>query len=393
MDDDPVRRSFSYGDAVKLLGGDTGLVTLLDHVSAATVLATGGIDLLDARTEVVRLGKQVLSSVRERVAGLHRLDRTRLLEAAHGILVITSFFEALDDVGLPFELKIGAGEQLALAGADRPAARRKADVVGVLLGSRLPLPSAEQPPDAVADQLRSVYARMVSEVVDFVSGFEAWYSLPEPERDEFGSRATEEVPRRALGHYRARYRQLSVDCPEFAVWTAGIEHAATRTALGAMRDLLGQLVGARPPDDRRAALASTYRAVLRRPVVSAGDVPPDLVLPTLEQAYVPPRFKVVSAGQGDDVSQEAWWARHPARADLDDFLAGYLTSSEATAAPLVVLGQPGAGKSLLTKVLAGQLPPEDFLPIRVVLRDVPADATLQEQVEDAVTRATGERLD
>ena len=59
-----MRRSFSYRDAVKLLGGDTGLVKLLDHASAAAVLATGGIDLLDARTEVVRVGKQVLSSVR-----------------------------------------------------------------------------------------------------------------------------------------------------------------------------------------------------------------------------------------------------------------------------------------------------------------------------------------
>lgn len=71
-----MRGSFSYRDAVKLLGGDTGLVKLLDHASAA-VPATGGIDLLDARTEVVRLGKQVLTSVRERVSGPHRVDRTR----------------------------------------------------------------------------------------------------------------------------------------------------------------------------------------------------------------------------------------------------------------------------------------------------------------------------
>ncbi|WP_367135322.1 NACHT domain-containing NTPase [Saccharothrix sp. HUAS TT1] len=391
-----MRRSFSYGDAVKLLDGDTALVKLLDHASAAAVLVTGGIDLLDARAEVVRLGKRVLSSVRSRVTGLHRTDRTRLLEAAHGVVVMTAFFEALDEVGLPFQLRFSGGEQLALAGADRPGSKRKPDLVRALLGTEIPLPSAEQPPDAVTDELGHFYAIKVGVLIDFVSGFEAWYGLTEAERDDFATRTASDVPHRAVAHYETHYRQLAVDCPEFSVWTAGIEHAATRatvrTALADLRSLLGQLVGSQPPDDRRRALSVSHRAVLNRPIVD-GDVPPGLVLPSLAQAYVPPRFKVVSANRSDDVSQEGWWDQQPVRTDLDDYLAGYLTSSFATTAPLVVLGQPGAGKSLLTKVLAGQLPAEDFLPIRVALRDVPVDATLQEQVEDAITRATGERLD
>ncbi len=100
-----MRRSFSYGDAVKLLGG------------------------------------------------LHRVDRTRLLEAAHGILVMTSFFEAIDDVGPPFKIKIGKGEQLTLAGAGRPGSKRRSDLVRALLGTATPLPSAEQPPDVIVREV------------------------------------------------------------------------------------------------------------------------------------------------------------------------------------------------------------------------------------------------
>ncbi|PSL54505.1 hypothetical protein B0I31_10619 [Saccharothrix carnea] len=389
-----MRGSFSYRDAVKLLGGDTGLVKLVDHASAAAVLATGGIDLLDARTEVVRVGKQVLSFVRERVTGLHRVERTRLLEAAHSILVITAFFETLDDIGLPFQLKISAGEQLALAGADRPMSMRKSTVVLALLDTPSPLPSPETAPDAVSTALWDHYRNLVETVIGFLSGFAAWQDLTGDARERFVM-ACDEAPGRAVEHYQALYRRLSVDCPEFAVWTTGIEHAATRTevrtGLADLRAFLEPLVGAQPPDDRRDALARSHRAVLGRPIVE-GDVPSGLVLPTLAQAYVSPRFKVVDADQSADVSRDEWWSAEPVRADLDDYLAGYLTSSAATTAPLVVLGQPGAGKSLLTKILAAQLPPEDFLPIRVVLRDVPADASLQEQVEDAITRATGERL-
>ncbi|MFD0199622.1 MULTISPECIES: NACHT domain-containing protein [Saccharothrix] len=389
-----MRGSFSYRDAVKLLGGDTGLVKLVDHASAATVLAMGGIDLLDARTEVVRVGKQVLSSVRERVTGLHRVERTRLLEAAHAVLVITAFFETLDDIGLPFQLKLSAGEQLALAGADRPTSTRKSAHALALLDTPGPLPSPEQAPDAVSTALWDYYQALVAAVIDFLRGFAAWSDLTQDKRDEFVETCLG-VPGRAVEHYRALYRRLSLNCPEFAVWTTGIEHAATRTEVRAgladLRAFLEPLVGAQPPDDRRDALARSHRAVLGRPIVE-GDVPSGLVLPTLAQAYVSPRFKVVDADQSADVSRDEWWSAEPVRTDLDDYLAGYLTSSGATTAPLVVLGQPGAGKSLLTKILAARLPPEDFLPIRVVLRDVPADASLQEQVEDAITRATGERL-
>jgi predicted NACHT family NTPase len=69
-----------------------------------------------------------------------------------------------------------------------------------------------------------------------------------------------------------------------------------------------------------------------------------------------------------------------------------LTEPAATVVPLLVLGQPGAGKSVLTRVLAARLPATDFLPVRVELRDVPADADLQDQIEYAVRAATGEAL-
>jgi hypothetical protein len=83
----------------------------------------------------------------------------------------------------------------------------------------------------------------------------------------------------------------------------------------------------------------------------------------------------------------------PVRSDLTEYLAGALTSPEATSAPLIVLGLPGVGKSVLTRVLAARLPAADFLPVRVVLREVPVEADIQEQVEYAIRAATGERTD
>ncbi|TDD47212.1 hypothetical protein E1286_18200 [Nonomuraea terrae] len=46
----------------------------------------------------------------------------------------------------------------------------------------------------------------------------------------------------------------------------------------------------------------------------------------------------------------------------------------------------------MTKILAGRLFAGNFLPVRVPLREVPADGTLREQIEAAIHQATGERL-
>jgi hypothetical protein len=97
-------------------------------------------------------------------------------------------------------------------------------------------------------------------------------------------------------------------------------------------------------------------------------------------------------GPGSAPSQESWWHHLPVRDDLAAFLGGYLTAPEATRSPLIVLGQPGSGKSVLTRMLAATLPPGDFLPVRVVLREVPAEADLQDQIEYAVRAATSEQL-
>ncbi len=57
---------------------------------------------------------------------------------------------------------------------------------------------------------------------------------------------------------------------------------------------------------------------------------------------------------------------------------------------MLVLGRPGAGKSVLTRILAARLSTTRFLPIRVPLRDADTSLRLQQQIEQAVLAATTE---
>ena len=93
-----MRRSLSYADAVKMLGGgEIALVKVLDRFSAVGLLVPG-IDLIAACKELVRAGDQLLTRFGERLRGIDRLTRTERLRAAHAVIVLTAYFDTLQGV-------------------------------------------------------------------------------------------------------------------------------------------------------------------------------------------------------------------------------------------------------------------------------------------------------
>lgn len=140
-------------------------------------------------------------------------------------------------------------------------------------------------------------------------------------------------------------------------------------------------------------LALAYRAALTKPITPAGEVPAELQIPTLGEGYIDHRIRVAEVGVSSEPGRESWWNEISVRDDACRILAQeYLTSPAALRAPLLLLGQPGSGKSVLTRILAARLPTTDFLSIRVELRQVPAEADLQDQIEFAVRNVTGETV-
>lgn len=153
----------------------------------------------------------------------------------------------------------------------------------------------------------------------------------------------------------------------------------------------GEPVSARWPEQ----LATYSRVELSRLIVdaSADEVHAGLAIPTLGNGYVNPRLRVAEYDARARPAEETWWHTAKVSADIQQFFAGYLTSPIASEVPLLLVGHPGSGKSVFTKVLAARLPAQSFLPIRVELRHVPADAPIQDQIEIALRDATGERMD
>ncbi|MFC4059301.1 NACHT domain-containing protein [Planomonospora corallina] len=393
-------KPISYADAVRMLG-DEPVVTALNDVfggallSAATLGLSDALSWFDPKPDAVRLGHKLVGGLRDKITGLGRHDRTRRLQAAHAIIVLTAFYEAIDEIGLPFsakEIELGPEDLVAIATVENASGV----LASSLLHHGLPVPQAHRPYEEALESLRAYYAEIGTDLLGHLHGLAVWWNLDATRRDRALRTLQGGLADAALARYEVLYRQLAVDFPEFAFWAGLGQHRATReelrTGLAELSRLLTGLTPGRVPDHQLTALTLANEAALGRPVTESAEQLDGLTFPTLGSAYIDPGFKVADAPDGADLGTEERWETLRVRDDLPLFLAGHLTSSRAVEAPLVVLGQPGAGKSVLVKVLAARLGAEGFLPVRVPLRSVSADAQIQEQIEQAVHSATGERL-
>ncbi|MFD1050841.1 NACHT domain-containing protein, partial [Kibdelosporangium lantanae] len=132
---------------------------------------------------------------------------------------------------------------------------------------------------------------------------------------------------------------------------------------------------------------------LDEPIVPRGAEVPDIRFPSIRDSYVEPHYQVTAHGPDARISDEHWWDTLPVQSDLDLRLATYLSTPDATRQPLLLLGHPGAGKSLLTKILAARLPDTGYTAVHVPLRHVTADAPIYRQVQEALDRVTHGRVD
>ncbi|MFF0735962.1 NACHT domain-containing protein [Streptomyces chartreusis] len=404
------RRLLSFGDALVLLGEDPPAMAALDRaIAGALNLATGGLSsgllgMFDSRGRVLGLGRAAAHGVSARLGRAQgRVERTQLLDAAHTVIVVLAFFEVLEEAldalvqeDPPLSLNdllLSRREQISVVGG-RPVGGE--GFAQTMMQVDAPHPAPHLPYEDTLVELRTWYGRLSLRVVNFLRGLALWEELPASIRSEIADTVHEALPRRAIERYQGLYSRLVVEAPEFRYWSGRLDHQATRAelrrSLTGLEQLLSSVVPRDPPVDVAQSLSRAHQAALHRRILDTETAPEGMRVPTLEEAYLDPDFRVRAVdGQGSPGTEE-WWEQAPARQDLTEYLTGALTSEGLTLAPLLVLGQPGAGKSVLTRILAARLPAAGFLPVRVALRDVRADDELQDQLEHAVRDITGEQV-
>ena len=239
--------------------------------------------------------------------------------------------------------------------------------------------------------LTAYYEDLSRRIERLLSALAVWERLDRSDQDRYRA-GLRQLPADAVRRYAEHLRALAGDFPDVGVWLELLEHQATRDTVRRLEPSLVRLEreldrvsSGQVTPGQALSLSRAYRATLDRPIADSGDVPANLVVPTLAQ---PTSCRATGSPT---------WSRAAARATStggrpsrcattwSDFLRQYLTSTQATEAPLLVLGQPGAGKSVLTRILAARLPAADFLVVRVrAARCRRPTPTCRSQIEQAI---------
>ena len=179
-------KGLSYADAAMLLGGSGPIVAALDRLLGTALIAvaaagTGGaLNLFDAKTETVRISGLLTTAVRQQVHGASRLSRTERLQAAHSVLAVSAFFEAIDDLTLPLALRdidLRRADQTALLGVDADGGW-----VGALLRMSVPAPDPALPFRDSTDALHDWYRSQAGRLAEYLDGLAVMERLNETDR-------------------------------------------------------------------------------------------------------------------------------------------------------------------------------------------------------------------
>ena len=123
-----------------------------------------------------------------------------------------------------------------------------------------------------------------------------------------------------------------------------------------------------------------------------GDAP-SLVYPKLSEAFIPQSYKVCwYRTKKIRLEREETWEGLERREHLNRFILEFLSSPYSVETPLLILGHPGSGKSVLTKALSAKLMSTLYTVVRVPLREVDVDLNVESQIEQAVFKATGNQI-
>ncbi|MFG1946912.1 NACHT domain-containing protein [Nonomuraea sp. NPDC048826] len=387
----------SYAGALEILGCERiRLAKAVEQAAARSPAGRGGgvvpaAGLIELRGEIVRYTEDAVRRGTALRGDGSRFGRTRRLAAAHAVIVVSAYFEAMDESArLPVKL-----EQLEHA-RHPEAADPYTALVRSLLATRLPAPEPHRPYEETRQAVRHVFRRMSEALVGYVRELPVWGELSAGDRTRLPALLADGPEAHALRVYDEDYRLLALDCPEFGRWSLIPERPPLGAGLSRVARLLAELAPPRTGDRPVIHLVRLAAGALDQPLMAGQEPPEGVTLPLLGEGYVTPRCRVAEVAPEEAAAEPArpaaksWWAGQRALPDTEAFLVGHLTSLGATQAPLVVLGEPGAGKSTLVEVLAARLAGSEFLPVRVELRDVVPDSTVLSQIDQGLRAVLGE---
>lgn len=431
-------KDYSFKDIEKYLKKDKDvgedILNAFENLSDAAIIFSPIIlgpqflvmlELLDVKDKLCALGRKVCNFIAQKKEKDY-VNRTEQMKAAYALICYTSYFDILQDslskdirkkLKGKFDKKVEIMVDSMGISDNSKESSAPSNIYGSIFYTNHIASFSE-----MKEQLLEVYKQVTENIIRMMIKESIFNS--EKEKQEFESLKTilEKIPQRAIKVYESQYLTLADHFNDFALFAQLKNFEGIHSAVGRNRDAIEKLMEATEridvglknlngivnaittdysaiqAQDIVNDLKQKYIAMIEEPIIDDKEIKSNsetlcLKFPKIVDAFIPQSYKCLSYEHKETKLEDtSIWDKLPVQSDLDKFFVKYLYSPDSIDYPLVVLGQPGSGKSLLTKVLSAQLMSTSYTVIRIPLREVNAEAGIDVLVEDQIKKLTSRSL-
>lgn len=217
---------------------------------------------------------------------------------------------------------------------------------------------------------------------------------------DFVNATLRSMPENALETYYQQQAALSKEFPEYYIYRTVDWQRKTTEAIDVGFRMVSEQISNSVVQDRESRTNETialydelHREILHQSILKSQNhtnVDSDgVTFPTKQDIFIPQGFKALPYRPGTPLEPDATWEELPQEQDIGGFISHTLRHWDTGDKPMVILGLPGAGKTLLCDMLAAQILRQEYHVIIIRLRDTNAELPIADQITGQLHRDLG----
>lgn len=390
-----------------LMCRDVGLIT---NIATGATLAGAGVGAI-----VSKSAQSVVSLFQKKDRGDYA-DRYNQMQIAQVMLVYASYFDAISRY-LPNEngeitISSDVRQKISRDGFDAYVETLKNSAqqnknMSKLLEFEIAFPDPARTFSQYKEELKRFYEALNKEFIIFFRTLSFFRELSasndsiDLEQREFFTEELQKMPERAVYTYEKYYFELAKDFPEFTVWANHAEHIRLEAQIDIgfqkIAEELKRLYACvnhkkMDVEETLERYRKKYDRYIKKDVIedTEKDFGGDIVFPTKEEIFVPQAFQALTYHGSLQLEIKEAWKDAFYGEDIGRYIRSVFQHPKYSEYPMLILGLPGAGKTLLCHMLAAQILAAEFYVIIIRLRDAIAENTIMKQIDNQIEKDFGD---
>jgi len=381
------------------------------------------LSMLTVKDRIFNLGRAIVKFVTKQSEPSY-VDRAEQIKIAYGLICFTAYFEALSE-RLPHEIVKELHDALTEIKKNQSEALTEEDP-SLSSGFDRELPFADENLSHIElkKMLNKFYQNTSNQFLKNIQ--ESNYLKKNGKKRETKinkvKSAFESIPKRALEIYEAQYIDLGCTFSDYGFFmqirefdALQIKSLKNETYIKQILQRIGTFdVGMNKlatllhnlPSTLRAMESNEiveqmrvkYRAEIEKPLITDRENEKEIIntveeskltFPRVIDAFIPQAYKCLTYDlkafrEKKKIEPSSVWDKIPTEEDIASFFMKYLSSPMSIDYPLIIIGHPGSGKTVLAKIISAQLMCNQYTVIRIPLRDVNTDLDIVNIVETQI---------